>query len=460
MRPRSVEAGYAPTYDAVELADALDLLVMKGKIYARSKCPQHTVPFAGLPLRCPTVGCSERPEGPFRIEIYDSGHLHKISSGPKGETLDTQKVALKFLVRINQEIAAKRFDPGLYNKNRGRGAGQWTFRTYAEKHMADKTSDAEAEQNAPATVRLHQMYLTRHLYPRIGDMDIRDINAVTLKDLRRELLEKPAHQRGGKALSAKYTWNILAFLHSVLAEAKRDDMIDKVPDIPDVKRKKRPRKQVLRPEQQLLVLRDLEAAEPEHAPIFWAMYFTGHRPAECAALRMKDYWRAKRMLDFARTYSDDQLQDGRKADDEHLVPIPDQLCEILDRMLDARMASSLPPLPDALLFVPPQLKTGRPPADHYRNHNMPRIWARACGRVRVPYIGLYESTKHSLGARMLELGMTRAQIAAVLGITEQMTHHYAEYEAEMLRPIVDRIHGASTHTLPTESAGSAGKADE
>lgn len=236
-------------------------------------------------------------------------------------------------------------------------------------------------------------------------------------------------------------------------------MIERVPDVPTVKRPRRPRKATLQHDQQLAVLRDLDQHEPENAPIFWTLYFTGHRPAEVAALRVRDYKRKARQLDFARTFSDDKPRDGRKAGDEHLLPIPDQLCEILDRMLAARNAGKVTPGPDALLFVPPRPRTGRPPADHYRNHQLPRIWRRACERAGVEYIGLYESTKHSLGRRMLELGLTRDQIGAVLGISPKMTEAYAEYEAEMLRPVVERIHGASTHSLPTEASGRTGKAD-
>lgn len=442
MRQRSVHSRPLRAYDAAELGDALDLLCMKGSIRSRDKCPDHGKPFAGKPLRCPEEKCKTRPEGPFHVEIYHGGQLHKLYSGKQGETLDSQKQALALLAQINTEIKGKRWDPGAYNKNRGRSPAHWLWRAYAGKVIDDKAAGVEAEQSAPSTIRLQRMYLDRHLNPRIGDMDLRDITTGTLKELRKALLEEPAHQGGGKPLSPKYAWNILQFAHSILAEAHRDGMIDKIPAVPAIKRREAPAASTLSHDEQLRVLRDIQAEEPEHAPIFWALYFTGHRPAEVAALRIRDFLRAKRQLHFTRTYSDGQIKQGRKAGDQHLIPIPDELCAILDAMLAVRYAGGVVPHPDELLFVPPRPKRGPPALGHYRNHGLPRIWKRACERTGVPYIGLYESTKHSLATRMLEMGLSRSAIASMLGITERSTHHYAEYQAEALRPIVEQIHGA------------------
>lgn len=428
-------------YDSVTLQDALDLLIVRGQIYARDKCPLHQVHFRGK--ACQVAGCTEHPRGPFRVELKWKGRKVKISSGKKGNVFYALEDALKVLVEINRELDADppRFDPDAYNQNRGRTHSAYLFRTYAEKCIDAKEKGVEHEQAARSTVRMQRLYLTRHIYPEIGDTDIREITKATLKDLRAKLLEKEAHQGAGAKLSAKYVWNLINFVVSILREAEGDGMRGPAPKV-KVRFKHRKHAPTLSHDEQIRVLRDIQTEEPDHAPIFWTLYFTGHRPAEVAALRIRDYLRAERMLDFRRTFSDDEIKEGRKSDEEHLLPIPDALCEILDRMLEARYSETVAPHPDALLFVPPRRTRGRPSGDHYRNNTMPRIWQRACERTGIAYIGLYESVKHSLGRRMVELGMSRPQVAELLGITEPSTRFYAQIEAEALRPLVDQLHGA------------------
>lgn len=88
----------------------------------------------------------------------------------------------------------------------------------------------------------------------------------------------------------------------------------------------------------------------------------------------------------------------------------------------------------------------------YNSNILGKIWRKALSGKGLPYINLYNATRHSIASQAVNSGISLDRISKALGhCTMEMTKKYASMNVELLRDVVDGTNAIcepSVHQLP------------
>lgn len=208
-----------------------------------------------------------------------------------------------------------------------------------------------------------------------------------------------------------------------LAWCVAEELLGSVPAFPSVRvTRKRPR--LLTPSQQAAVL----AAIPwNERGIFLAMAI-GMRPASARAALVQDA-----QSGFLHVCRSRQAQDARapvgptKGRKESWLPMTREL----ERWVREHAAERLP---GALLFWNPK---GRTAGQGWSHAALRGEWERASAAAGVPFVPLYQATKHSFATGRLVAGKSKDAVAEFLQISRAQVDTYAQWARELSAEVLD-----------------------
>lgn len=380
---------------------------MKGKVRSREKyCLNghgRLTVIEEIDIRCNV--CNYRPKT-YYIDLYHHGR-YKISKGKDGETLTSYRQAHRLLENIRFEIDAKifsisRFLPKEIEEFRGH--------KLFPRWLQAKTGVA------PITIREYKRYLNLYFIPFFGQIDMRDLNAGKIEDFFQWIPERQ-REMGYKQLSLKTLKNISMTLHSCCSWLLRRETIAKMPIFPAI----HPPDPIIECISRELQEKVLEALSEAHRPFFSFLVYHPIRPGEARALRRKHFNLDDMIVHIAEAWSLKEIR-SRKNKKDYYLPLLDKF--------DIMILNDK--LPEAFIFTN---QAGRP----YKAENIRRIWHKACKKAEVPYIKLYNGTRHSTATYLLEKAEGNLHlIKEALGHSSvKMTEKYAKFKVETLRKLMN-----------------------
>ena len=298
------------------------------------------------------------------------------------------------------------FDPALLRSGRRRSL--WLFRNYAELWLREYDQQVRTGDRSAEYVQHLRRYNRLFWTPRLGDLDMRDINEPALKDLYVWLCDQ--------GLGKKYIQNILDPLRKLIVDFCGKNRLT-APSFPAYK-SRRSERQVrwLQEEDQDLVLSHV----PEvHQPIVMLLFYHGLRMSEARLALRRDY----------RWLKDRHGQRVRVLDVRTLKGGPDRTI-LLDPDL-VRLIDSIPPcLSHPYLFH----HDGKP----YTKTTLWKIIRRALDRAGFPHVRPTDAGRHSHASHILQRGGSTRLAQKILGhadirTTELYTHCLVEDQAAVQR---------------------------
>ena len=379
------------------------------RVYPRpARCPRCKQKWKEDPrvgFRCPR--CKSKPERLF-VSLSWQGKLVRVYSTKAGEPITDFKQAQRVLAQIAAELEEGTFDPTRWVK---REAEKFLFKNLAEEYLAERK-----KAMTPAGFASKASWFRKWLIPALGELDVRDLRAYHLNDLKNAMFD------AGLSLSSvkKAFTELKAFLNWLL----RLERIEKFPTFPDDDiRPEEPPIRWLSPEQQALIL---SYVPPEHRPIIEFGFLTGLRIGELRALM----WDAVNLQEgyvlVFRTFSNDRLLETPKEKTAKVVPLVGRIREII--LEQAKRKRSV--------FV----FSYRDP--HYRDRwtaypykRLLSIFKQAAQKAGID-ITLYAAIRHSFAMQRLKGGYSYEEVGAALGHkSPQTTRRYARLRAEMVESI-------------------------
>jgi site-specific recombinase XerD len=86
-----------------------------------------------------------------------------------------------------------------------------------------------------------------------------------------------------------------------------------------------------------------------------------------------------------------------------------------------------------LVFINPNNNKGF----HYGENGLPNIWNEAVKKANLPYIRLYNGSRHSCASQLYEAGASLDDLRELLGHTkEDMTKRYADASQQRLAKVI------------------------
>ncbi len=372
---------------------------MVGKVRTKEKCPKCGKKFINISesLICPT--CLLTPKKYF-VDIHCEGKRIKLYQDKDGYALDSYRRAARLLEHIRYEIDNHTFDPKFWIKT--------DYEKFIFKNYVWNWFDRSSENLAPSTRSKRKGFIKNYHIPFFGKEDIRKIRSGLIEDY---YLSLP------RTMSNKQKKNIIDDLHKLFTDAWRREDIEKIPVFPEVKFNTPVFNWIDRETQDKI----LEYIHPFDRDIFKFIILTGCRPGEARALKWDAIDLKSKVIYFKRTFSDTILKEKTKTNNWRVLPIIDEIEEILKRQ--GRSISGF-------VFVN---QYGR----HY-TAKINTIWNKACRKIGVN-ITLYNGTRHSFGSQKLNEGYSLEEIGAVMGHTDvKMTKRYARILTENLKTVMER----------------------
>lgn len=299
------------------------------------------------------------------------------------------------------------FDPA--ELRTGRRHSLWIFSKYVELWLREYEQKAQTKDRSGEYVKHLCRYNRLYWTPKLGDLDIRDINEPVLKDFYLCLCEKD--------LSKKYIQNIMDGLKKLISELCERNRLQK-PAFPDFKaRRKRRFTEWLLEEDQDLVLSKISDI---HRPIVMTLFFHGLRMGEARLVKRKDYkWGKDKKGNMLRILSIDTLKGG-----------------------PARAILLDPDVVEAIESIPPCLAhpylfhhNGKP----YSKTTLWKIIRQALDKAGFPHIRPSDAARHSHATHIIQRGGSTRLVQEILGhadirTSEIYTHVSIEDQAAIRRP--------------------------
>lgn len=376
-------------------------LSMKGRVRTREKCPQCGKAFKiieEIDIYCPT--CNTRPKT-FFIFLYCNKEKYRISRDTDGHILDSYKRAHRLLESIRKDI-----DDGIFSITDYLPKEIEQFRGH---RLFDKWLKAKHSQDlSPGHLKKVGEYIDKYYRPSFGNLDCRQLRTHHVEDF---LTQLPEH------LSTKTKKNIMTMLKNFFNWLFKQEILLRMPQFPTLSPPDPPITWITKEDQ----LRVLNFIHPHHRPIFEFMIYHPVRPGEAIALKVKDIDRVNRTVHIYRAFSLNELR-PRKNKKPYYLP--------LSQHFDFGILKSK--LPEAFVFTN---KVGKP----YRANDLRKIWHRARKKSEVPYIKLYNATRHSIASQALNEGVPLEVISKALGHStlEVTKEKYAKMDIQRLRVVVD-----------------------
>ena len=164
--------------------------------------------------------------------------------------------------------------------------GEMTFEEYAEKWLSRQT------KYAPSTIESYRRMLQR-VYPFIGSIKLNRLRPIALENMLIELRKRTFR---GKPIQETTVQKYLTTVSAVLADAKRNEIIQRNParmiDLPDTEQ----REQFIPSQEQAMHLIEELKKEPAHFFAFYMMaMITGCRRGELCAMKWSDLTLKKKL---------------------------------------------------------------------------------------------------------------------------------------------------------------------
>ena len=227
---------------------------------------------------------------------------------------------------------------------------------------------------------------------------------------------------------------ILERLGSFLTWALGEELIERVPEIELPARAERRPKLLLGAQRR----RVLEAIAPERRGIFLLLSL-GQRPGTARAVLVEDvsdgFIRVHRAV---KSHLADGPVGPTKAKREGWVPLTRDLAAWISEFGATRH-------PKARLFYNPAADPRRNPGKRWTHRALWLEWKAACARAGVPYVPLYQGTKHSFATERLLAGKSKDAVAEFMHISRHQVDTYARWARELSAEVLD----------PSELAGEA-----
>lgn len=281
-----------------------------------------------------------------------------------------------------------------------------TFRDYAT-HWFQTTRKPFITQNSAEAL---WMMLSKHVFPYIGKMKLRDIKAPAIREVMRQ----------NSGLCNKYQKKILSTMRTIFKMAVDDDIIIRSPVPNEVKIGGADTEEVepLSPEQQDQLL---EAAKGTVMyPIVYVLMHTGLRRGEVTGLMWSDIDYQQEVIHVRRHVVTDnngkpELVDGAKTDaGVRDVPMPKCLISFLKEMQASTRSVYLFTTQNGTL---------------YSSTALTRVWNTL--RKRVPFQTKPHQLRHTYATYLFEQGLDVKQVQYILGhsdptVTMNIYTHYRE----------------------------------
>ena len=405
------------------------------RIRAKGKCPRCGKRFSEtiLGFLCPK--CQTVPKR-FYLDFWWRGERVRIFSTRSGEPLSSFEQAKRLALQIQHEIDQNTFDPSRYV---AADAKRFYFEVQWERWMKLKEAQVRRGELSPgyfAQLRSYQ----KHILDFFRGKDVRELRKADMTDFWQAL--------DGKELSPKTVQNLLRLVKGFLNFLRSEELIEKVPEMPDIKAPKT-EPEVLDEEEQRFLLAYVRETLPEHYPIFLFMARQGVRPGEACALLWEDVDLAKGFVWIRRTFSARQLKPSTKGKRPRLIPLDPEVHAFL---LD--YTRKVAPFPKNFVFTQPN---GRP----YQDFTLNRLWKRIVrgllefldrereeGRFNPRKFSLYaklskgmrlyDATRHSRLTQFVAQGKSLYLVQAFAGHSDpRITERYVHLAADKLKQLFE-----------------------
>jgi integrase len=374
-------------------------LNMSGKIRTREKCDQCGKPFKIIEeevIYCPN--CNTRPKT-FYIFLYWNGK-HRIARDLDGYILDSYKRAHRLLENIRKSI-----DDGTFNISNYLPKEIEQFKGYK---MLPKWQDLKLNKGLSQWhIRKINEYVKNYYIPYFQDKDTRRITKYHIEDF---LSGLPGH------LSLKTKKNIMDMLRNFCRWLYQMEILAKVPVFPVITPLEQPIKFITKEIQ----LKYLEFIPDKHKPIFQFLMYHPVRIGEACALKVKHFNTVNAVIEICQAVGYKNEIKSRKNRKPYYLPLSKH-CNL--NILNNK-------LPEAFVFT----HNGK----IYDSNYLGKIWRKALNDEKVPYINLYNATRHSIASQAVNSGIGLERISKALGhSTLEMTKKYASINVELLRDVID-----------------------
>ncbi len=384
---------------------------MAGKVRTREKCPRCGGAFKiveEMDIYCPS--CDTRPKT-FFIWLYWEGVKHRIARDPDNNILDSYRRAHRLLEKIRSEIDARTFNVANYlPRETEQFRGHALFPKWFEY--------LQSKGNAKSYLNKIEQYIEDHFIPQLGALNMRDIKTYHIEDFRQYISSTYRNQRTGNLLAPKSIKNVMDALKEFCHWLYRREIIARVPFF-DVVRVPERLIEIMPIEDREKALGSLQSDRLRRIISFLALHPV--RPSEAAALDVRHFNLASRIVTIEQALDSDRSLKTRKSRKAYEIP--------LSRSWDASCISGR--FGKEIAF--PNKINAR-----YSAHTLNEAWKRACSRAKVPYVSLYPSTRHTTATSYAARGASEEQIEGMLGhSTRGMSKKYVKRSVEMLRHLVD-----------------------
>ena len=251
----------------------------------------------------------------------------------------------------------------------------------------------------------------------------RHLAGISVHELKRPRIVRFRRELERAGLGVESVRSILYDLRSFLVWCKREELIDRVPEV-EIPERVQKRPALLTPERQRRVL---EAIPWERRGIFLLMAL-GVRPGAARAVQVRDV--ADGFVVVRRAVQGHNAHDRvgtTKARRENWVPMTRDLAAWVQEFGRER-------LPDARLFWNPAAHNKGQLWTHKAVH---AAWERACKDAGVSYVSLYFGTKHSFATGRLMAGKPKDAVAEFMQISRQQVDTYAQWARELSAAVLD-----------------------
>ncbi len=358
---------------------------MGGKVRARcsrSKC-DHQEDHPARTNICPRCGSTWN----YYALLYLKGERYWAGADELGRTITDPRTAQDILGVMRYEINRGKFDPSRYKKKAQR---KFRFSEAVKAHLAYERHRLSVGEIREATYHGKEFKLGRVL-PLAGSSDIRDIEEFRLEQWSLELL---------RTLAPSRVRDIFQAVHSFLKWAKRNRLIDSIPDMPGVKLPPAATKEWLDEAAQHKILDQIPW---EIRGIWICLIYQACRISEAAALDWSDVDLINETMTIRRSIDWTSMK---------IYPTK------------TRKNRDLAIHPEFITWLKAHRSIGlifRYHGEIWKKSTLYDVWRRACRAAGVPYISLYQATRHSWASQKAAEGHNIFDISQVLGHTNVKT---------------------------------------
>lgn len=284
-----------------------------------------------------------------------------------------------------------------------------------QEYVKDLEKRLRRKQVSKYTLRSNQDALPRAL---------RFWDGVSLHEIKKSRIEKYKAFLEDQELAPSSVKLRLDQFRAFLAWCVGEEILTTIPPMPEVQVvRKRPK--LLTPSEQRRVL---EQIPWDRRGIFMVLCL-GVRPDSARAIRIEDVDRGFLWIHRGTQTANasDESVDHTKARKESWVPMSRDLELWIKEHCENR-------LPGALLFWNP---TGQAKSKAWSHGALDYQWRAACEAAGLPYVPLYQGTKHSFATGRLMAGKSKDAVAEFMQISRRQVDTYAQWSRELSAEVLD-----------------------